>query len=147
MTYTILSAAYANAEQTAAVLQTQEAGAVLASERDTPALWAQMLAVTQPAPYAVVFNQAAALERLREVRRPILDALSGLLADALADGDATLVSSIRAARQGLRDMPQHAPLLAATDDAGFDYIAHERYKALAASLPAAARAAFRDALL
>lgn len=44
MTYTIISAAYANQEHTAAVLQTEEAGAVLISDRDTPDLWQQMLA-------------------------------------------------------------------------------------------------------
>jgi len=42
MTYTILSAQYANAEHTAAVIQTQEAGAVLVSEVDTPDLWAEL---------------------------------------------------------------------------------------------------------
>lgn len=51
MSYTILSAKYANAENTAAVLQTVEAGAVLVSQRDTPALWAQMFRDAQPAAY------------------------------------------------------------------------------------------------
>lgn len=59
MTMTILSAAYANAEDTAAVAQTQEAGAVLLSAADTPAAWAAMLAAVEPAPY-----QAPALPRV-----------------------------------------------------------------------------------
>lgn len=43
MTYTIRSAAYANAERTAAVIDTQEAGAVAISQHDAPALWAAMV--------------------------------------------------------------------------------------------------------
>lgn len=101
-----------------------------------------------PAPVpAPVFNQQAALARLRVVRRPILDALSGLLADALTDADQPLVAALRSARQGLKDLPSDTQLLAATDDKDFDYIAHERYKALAAALPSSARTAFKDALL
>lgn len=56
MQYTILSAAYANADHTAAVLQTKEAGAVLAGLADTPDLWAQMLAQCAPAPYVDAMN-------------------------------------------------------------------------------------------
>lgn len=51
--YTILSARFVNPQHTAAVLQTQEAGAVVASVADTPALWADMLAAVQPAAYVV----------------------------------------------------------------------------------------------
>lgn len=50
MTYTIHSAAYANAEHTAAVIQTQEAGAVLVSAQDTPQLWGSLSAVQPYAP-------------------------------------------------------------------------------------------------
>ncbi|MGO4670097.1 hypothetical protein [Bosea sp. 2RAB26] len=39
MTYTILSAQYANQEHTAAVAMTEEAAAVLTSQADTPDLW------------------------------------------------------------------------------------------------------------
>jgi hypothetical protein len=54
MNYTILGANYANAEGTAAILATAEAGAVLASPVDTPDLWAQMLgAVGAPQPLAL----------------------------------------------------------------------------------------------
>jgi len=52
MIYTITSASYANAERTAAVIMTKEAAAVLVSERDTPALWEQMLAWGKPKAYA-----------------------------------------------------------------------------------------------
>jgi hypothetical protein len=51
MTYTIQSAAYANAEHTAAVIQTAESGAVLVSQVDTPAKWAAMLAWGTPTDY------------------------------------------------------------------------------------------------
>jgi len=52
MTYTIQSAKYANAENTAAVLLTAESGAVLVSEVDRPELWAAMLAWGTPDDYA-----------------------------------------------------------------------------------------------
>lgn len=51
MTYTILSAQFANADNTAAVLMTEEAAAVLISEADTPDAWAAMLAWGEPAAY------------------------------------------------------------------------------------------------
>lgn len=51
MSLTILSAAYANEDATAAVAQTVQAGAVLLSAADTPDQWAAMLAAVTPAPF------------------------------------------------------------------------------------------------
>lgn len=51
MTYVILSAAYANASHTAAVIQTPNIGAVLLSLSDTPAEWALMLEWGNPTDY------------------------------------------------------------------------------------------------
>jgi hypothetical protein len=51
MTYTIQSAKYANAENTSAVMQTTEAGAVLVSEVDTPTQWTALLAWGTPEAY------------------------------------------------------------------------------------------------
>lgn len=62
MNYTVLSAQYANAENTAAVVQTAEAGAVLASTKDTPALWA---ALTDIAPYSVVVSVPQTVTRFQ----------------------------------------------------------------------------------
>lgn len=50
-TYTITGAAYANADQTAAVIETAEAGSIAISQADTPALWAAMLARVTPAAF------------------------------------------------------------------------------------------------
>jgi hypothetical protein len=44
VSYTIQSASYANAEHTAAIINTLEAGAVAISQRDAPDVWAAMLA-------------------------------------------------------------------------------------------------------
>lgn len=52
MAYTILSAQYANEDSSSAVIETSEAAAVLVSERDTPDLWADMLAWGEPASFA-----------------------------------------------------------------------------------------------
>ena len=51
MTYTVLSASYANEDNTAAVVMTEEAAAVAASMADTPDLWAAMLAWGTPDAY------------------------------------------------------------------------------------------------
>lgn len=51
MSYIILSARYANAESTAAEVGTEDTGSVLASEVDTPDLWAALMAWGTPAAY------------------------------------------------------------------------------------------------
>lgn len=99
MTYTILSAAFANAEHTAAVLQTQEAGAVLASERDTPDLWAAMQAAVTPAAYVVPEG-----ERLAAIERALQQALD---ARAIAHGYDSILSACSYAAQ-----PQGSPFQA-----------------------------------
>lgn len=53
MIYTILSARYANEENTAIVITTQEAGDVALSERDTPELWEQVLEL-EIKPYEII---------------------------------------------------------------------------------------------
>jgi hypothetical protein len=64
MNYTILSAKFANEEHTAAVLSTAQAGDVLVSQKDTPALWAllpQNVAAYQApvsVPHEVTMRQA-----------------------------------------------------------------------------------------
>lgn len=52
MTYTITSAQWANEEETAAVVMTEESAAVMATADRTPALWAQLSGV-QVADYVV----------------------------------------------------------------------------------------------
>lgn len=52
-TYTITAAHFGNDEHSAAIMMTEEAGAVAVSEADTPELWAEMLAaVPNPTPFA-----------------------------------------------------------------------------------------------
>ena len=43
MSYTMISAAFANAENTAAVVMTQESAAVIISRDDTPERWAELI--------------------------------------------------------------------------------------------------------
>lgn len=68
MSYTIVSAAYANVDHTAAILMTQEAGAVLASEVDTPERWSELLDSG-----IVVAPYAASVPALDDYRRAIQD--------------------------------------------------------------------------
>lgn len=67
----IVSAQYANAENTAAAIQTTEAGAVLVSLNDTPELWAQMLegavaAYVEPPAPAVSMTPLQFIERFSQ---------------------------------------------------------------------------------
>lgn len=75
MTYTILSATYANPDSTAAVLKTEEAGDVIASQADTPELWAQMLqGAVQPFPLPTLAEKQAEMwERIKTKRDALSD--------------------------------------------------------------------------
>lgn len=44
--YTPISATYANEDHTAVIMMTEEAGAVVVSERDRPELWAKLAGMT-----------------------------------------------------------------------------------------------------
>lgn len=91
MTYTILSAAYANAEHTAAVIQTQEAGAVMASERDTPQLWASLAGVQPYAPFVTVPQVVSKFQAKAALRGAgLLAQVEQMMADPAADPLAVL---------------------------------------------------------
>ncbi|KFC73187.1 hypothetical protein FG93_01931 [Bosea sp. LC85] len=80
MTYTILSAAYGNAEHTAAAIETSEAGRLSISADDHPALWAEMLAVIEPALYraqAAAINDLVNAERDRRIARGAVVSVGG----------------------------------------------------------------------
>lgn len=96
----------------------------------------------EPEPASLTFNLAGALQRARDVRTPILNALVGIGLAAQAGGDAATVSAVLTARQGLLDITKLPALLAAANDDAFDAIALERYRELAAAAPAAVRSAF-----
>lgn len=133
MTYTILSASYANAAHTAAVIMTQEAAAVVISSRDTPAEWAAMLAwgtpsayVTPPTPVPSVISdrqffqqlaiagtitQAEALSAVKTGAIPA--ALSGFLSSLPADGQFAAEMLLSGATEFRRDHPLTAAVGAA----------------------------------
>jgi hypothetical protein len=82
MIYTILSASFANTDNTAAIAQTVEAGAVLLSAADTPDNWAAMFVATTPVAFV------APLPPSQPSKENILAQLAALqaLVDALPDG-------------------------------------------------------------
>lgn len=104
---------------------------------------AWVAAGNEPQPYVRLFDQAAAMQRLRDYRAPILNALSGIGFDALAAGDSATADAVQAARQGLKDITEWPAVLAATDDDSFDDAALGRYKELAAAAPEPVRVAFK----
>ena len=93
MIYTILSAVFANEGHTAAVIRTAEAGDVLISQVDTPALWAALdgLAV---APYveAVTVPQVVSKFQAKAALRGagLLAQVETMMADPAADPLAVL---------------------------------------------------------
>lgn len=97
----------------------------------------------EPAPVPA-FDQAAAMARLRALRAPILNALTGIAVDAIASDDAATIAAVATARQGLKDITVHPAILAAEDDESFDDAALARYKELAVAAPANVRVAFKE---
>ncbi|MGO4673821.1 DUF4376 domain-containing protein [Bosea sp. 2YAB26] len=64
MSYTILSATYANVDNTAALLMTEEAGAVICSAADQPVEWAALIEGPVPvAPYPNAMDDLTAYAR------------------------------------------------------------------------------------
>ena len=120
MILTMLSAAYANAETTAAVVQTQESGAVLLSAADTPDAWAAMLAALTPAPFVPppvrrVVTALAFMERLTSAERIAMRAAARAPgAEALEDW----LDLLRAAQEVNLDDPRVAEGLGAFVAAG-----------------------------
>ena len=107
MTYTILSAKFANPEHTAAVIETEEAGAVLVSAADTPELWAEMLGSIQPAVYVDNTWREATWAQFRELRDVYLYRLEGIAGRAFRSGDEAFAADLDLFIQGLLDVPQH----------------------------------------
>lgn len=98
-----------------------------------------------PDPYVPTFDQRLALQRARDTRKPILDALSGIGLAAMFAADATTLQAVITARQGLLDITKDAGVLAATSDDGFDAAVLARYHQLVAGAPAAVVLAFQEA--
>lgn len=85
-----------------------------------------------------------AIAEMRALRQPILDVLDGLQASALALGQQERADVIETAKQGLRDITKLDLSACATYDEMRAAVG-AAYAALAASLPADLRQAFKDA--
>lgn len=105
--------------------------------------WVEEGNTPEPAPVPA-FDQSAAMARLRALRAPILNALTGIAVDAIASDDTATIAAVAAARQGLKDITVHPAILAAEDDESFDDAALARYKELAVAAPANVRVAFKE---
>lgn len=123
MTYTIVSAAFANEGHTAAVIRTVEAGDVLVSQVDTPALWAALagLAVApyvEPVSVPQVVSKFQAKAALRGAG--LLSSVETMMADPAADPLAVLAWT--EAQEFRRTSPTVAAMAAALglDDAALD---------------------------
>lgn len=69
MSLTFISAVFADADDASAVVETQEAGAVLLSVADTPEQWEEMLAAVTPAPFVAPSPPPRAIAKTTIYRR------------------------------------------------------------------------------
>lgn len=111
MTYTFLSAAYANAEHTAAVAMTAEAAAVLLSAVDTPKHWAALHAALMPAPYAP--PAPAVPQSVTRFQAKAALAQAGKLAEAQALVDASTEPLVKLAWAEAATFERRSPMLLA----------------------------------
>lgn len=85
-----------------------------------------------------------AFDELREVRAPMLNAVTGITADALADGDDLLVEEGQAIRQKLLDVTVDPLLLAATTYSDMKAAGQLAYRKIAKSASAGFAAVFKE---
>ncbi|MCM0018909.1 MAG: hypothetical protein NBV67_02850 [Tagaea sp.] len=98
MSYTFLSAQYANAENTAAVAITKEASAVALSAADTPEEWAALLAWGTPTAY--VAQPVVRIATARQLKAALAIALPTLITESDV-ASPNLPASIESALAGL----------------------------------------------
>ena len=89
--------------------------------------------------------KAQALVQARLQRQPILSVLDGMQASALVKGESGKATAIEAAKQGLKDLTK-IDLSACTTADEFKAVIMNRYRQIAADLPAELRIAFAEAL-
>lgn len=85
-----------------------------------------------------------AFDELREVRAPMLNAVTGITADAFVDGDMTLVEEGQVIRQKLLDVTADPLLLAATTYSDMKAAGQLAYRRIAKSASAGFAAVFKE---
>lgn len=102
MTYTILSATYANDDHTAAVILTEESGVVAASEVDTPELWTKVLAAS-PTAFRIPADELASMVKAECQRRiyAVVDQVAQVNLAAAAAGGVLTAEQMTVYRAGL----------------------------------------------
>jgi hypothetical protein len=96
-------------------------------------------------PPTVAELKAQALAQTRMERAPIVNVLDGMQASALVKGDTTRALEIETAKQGLKDLTK-IDLSACVTAYDFKAKIMQRYREIAAALPADLRGAFAEAL-
>lgn len=147
MAYTILGAAYANADNTAAVVRTVEAGAVLAGLVDTPDLWQQMLAQCTPSAYVPGDWRPAAMADLNVLREKLLRILSSMQVDYFMQGQTAYADTCMNAKAQLQVIEsasgvQAAYLASPGTRAAFDTAVKAQWLSIVAPAPSQVRADF-----
>jgi hypothetical protein len=96
-------------------------------------------------PPSVAQLKAQALAQTRIERAPIVNVLDGMQASALVKGDTAKALEIETAKQGLKDLTKIDLSACVTAD-DFKAKIMQRYREIAAALPADLRGAFAEAL-
>ncbi len=145
MNYTVLSARFANPENTVAILQTAEAGAVVASIQDTPHLWALLDGVDVAAYAAPPWEpiKAAEVADYIETREKMCARVAGIGQRLARAGDTAGAMSCDAVVNALLDVLAHPSVTSATDLAALKLALKSRYLAAVSLASASARAEFK----
>lgn len=145
MNYTVLSARFANPENTVAILQTAEAGAVVTSQRDTPHLWALLDGVAVAAYAAPPWEPIKAAEVVDyiETREKMCARVAGIGQRLARAGDTAGAVSCDAVVNALLDVLAHPSVTGATDLVALKLALKSRYVAAVSLASASARAEFK----
>lgn len=90
------------------------------------------------------WSPALTTARVKRARAGVLDALNGMRGDYLAAGDTVNANACTVARQAMRDLPQNAAVLSATNETELRAAYLSAYQAIVAATPVAIQVAYAD---
>lgn len=105
----------------------------------TPEELAQALPTDHPTPEELAAEKAAVLDEFRKLRDTALARLNGIQMDSTVQSD---IDAIKAAKQGLKDMPQHASVVAAVGGDATEDALQAVYAAISVQLYQSAPSAY-----
>lgn len=120
---------------------------------DTPEQWEQLQALVEAGkvtigqyvpPPAPVFDPAMAISAILPARETVLNRLTGIRQDADDAGDQALIAACKAARQGIKDLPNAPGVPTATNADDFRAALLSAYGKIVQAAPDSLAKAFRE---